>query len=324
MQLDVLAAAREWLADGETLALATVVETWGSSPVPVGGRMVIAGEDRFIGSVSGGCVEADVIAEAPGVKATGIPRLVRFGVSDDRAWRAGLPCGGQIEILIERLTPDDDRPLVERLLAARAAREPIGFRTHLADGRHIVIETDGVAAPIAALRAPVWRESGDVIAHSIVPAPRIVVVGATHIGQHLAEIARIAGYAVILVDPRAAFASAERWAGFERIVAWPEEALARLSLDVTTAVVALSHRADIDDEALQAALAAPCAYVGALGSNRNHARRVERLRSKGVSQQAIARIRAPVGLDIGARTPAEIALSVMAEIVLALNGRRRA
>lgn len=319
MTLDVLATARSWLAAGEAISLATVVETWGSSPVPAGGQMIVATDERFLGSVSGGCVEADVIVAAADVMRAGAPVLLRFGVADETAWRAGLPCGGNIAVLIERLSPESDLPLLDRLLEARRMRIPLAKRTRLADGAHDLI------APPTSLDAgtPLVREIEGAIVHVLRPPPRIVVVGATHIAQHLAALASHTGYAIVVVDPRAAFASDARWIELAPIVAWPAAALADIGLDASTAVVTLSHSADIDDEALLAALHSPAIYIGALGSSRNHARRVARLAAKGASPEAIARIHAPIGLDIGARTPAEIALSVLAEITLAFNGPRR-
>ncbi|MEW5964114.1 MAG: XdhC family protein [Pseudomonadota bacterium] len=319
MMHDALENARDWLATGESVALATVVGTWGSSPVPAGGQMAIATDERFSGSVSGGCVEADVIVAAAEVRASGLPRLLSFGVADETAWRAGLPCGGNIEILLERLAPGPDLPLLDRLLEARQARVPLAIRTSLADGAHTVL----VATPALAAGAPLVREGKDSIVHVVRPPPRIVVVGATHIAQHLAVLAAITGYEIVVVDPRPAFASDARWSGRTPVVDWPASALAAIGLDVSTAVVALSHAADIDDEALLAALASPAIYVGALGSTRNHARRSVRLAANGCPPEAIARIHAPIGLDIGARTPAEIALAILAEITLAFNGPRQ-
>lgn len=319
MTHDALENARDWLAAGESVALATVVGTWGSSPVPAGGQMAIATDERFSGSVSGGCVEADVIVAAAEVQASGLPRLLSFGVADETAWRAGLPCGGNIEILLERLAPGPDLPLLDRLLESRRARMPLAIRTSLADGAHTVL------SPTAALAAgaPLVREGKDSIVHVVRPPPRIVVVGATHIAQHLAALAAITGYEVVVVDPRPAFASNARWSGRTPVVDWPASALAAIGLDVSTAVVALSHAADIDDEALLAALESPAIYVGALGSTRNHTRRSIRLAANGCPAEAIARIHAPIGLDIGARTPAEIALAILAEITLAFNGPRQ-
>lgn len=329
MTLDVLETARDWLAAGESVALASVVETWGSSPVPVGGWMVIASETRFHGSVSGGCVEADVIAEAADIIASGIPKLLRFGVTDETAWRAGLPCGGSIAILLQRIAPEDGLALLDSVLAARHERRPIAIRTRLEDGRLEVVPADsksdlaGREVALGTLAPSRASASGGVIVQAVLPEPRVVVVGATHIAQHLVAIAGLAGYQTHVIDPRQSFASPTRWTGSDPATAWPGEGLAAIGLDPLTAVVALSHVAQIDDEALEAALDSQASYIGALGSARNHARRVERLKQKGFVDEDIARIHAPVGLDIGARTPPEIALAIMAEIVLAFRGPRR-
>lgn len=322
MTRDAIDNARDWLATGDSVALATVVGTWGSSPVPAGGQMAIATDERFSGSVSGGCVEADVIVAAAEVRASGVPQLLRFGVTDETAWRVGLPCGGTIEVLVERLLPASDLPLLDRLLEARRARTPLAIRSRLDDGTRTIL-SPAASRAIGAPGAPVVREGEGAIVHIVRPPPRIVVVGATHIAQHLAALAAITGYEVTVVDPRPAFASDARWSGHSPVVDWPASALAAIGLDASTAVVALSHAANIDDEAILAAVASPAVYVGALGSTRNHARRSARLAAKGAMPDAIARIHAPIGLDIGARTPAEIALAILAEITLAFNGPRR-
>jgi xanthine dehydrogenase accessory factor len=313
---------------GRAAALATVTRTWGSSPVPVGGRMLVDADGAFIGSVSGGCVEGDVIAAAGEVIETGKPQLLEFGVEHETAWRSGLPCGGQIQIVLERFAGAGDRDLARDVAEAQRQRRPIVLASAFAGGdRRIYAPADDLPDDVAQRferrdSAAAMIEGRDVFLGLVAPAARTVIVGATHIGQILTTYLAIAGYEVVVVDPRTAYATQARFAGTRLLTSWPKEGLTALGLDAFTALVALSHTAAIDDEALASALVSPCFYVGALGSTRNHAKRCERLRTAGFTQEQIARINAPVGLEIGARTPEEIALSIAAEIVGAFRGRK--
>jgi xanthine dehydrogenase accessory factor len=319
-------AARRWLDEYNRVALATVVASWGSAPVPVGGQLAVASGERFQGSVSGGCVEVEVITEAADVLAQGRPRLLEFGVADDTAWRAGLPCGGTIKVLLEPLERERDAAILDRILEARRARQPLVLVTNIATGTRQVLE-EGSAIPrevagcLASGRSRlIETPEGDHFVHALVPAIRIIIAGATHVGQVLAGLAHRVGYDVIVVDPRAAFATQQRFDETPTVIAWPEGSLATLGLDARTAVVALTHAAHIDDEALATALRSPCLYIGALGSKRTQAGRIERLRAKGFSEADLARIHAPVGLSIGAEGPAEIAVSILAEIIKVAHG----
>ncbi|MDX2155677.1 MAG: XdhC family protein [Hyphomicrobiaceae bacterium] len=327
----VLEAAREWLDKDGAVAMATVVDTWGSAPVPIGGQMAVAKDGRFQGSVSGGCIEGDVIAEAEEIMATGKPRLLEFGVADETAWRAGLPCGGKVKVYVERIEAEGGgAELVAKAVEAQQQRHGLVIETRLADGAKKVFarEDKGVPDDIAQRFSTAKSQlketpDGDVFLHALVPPARIVVVGASHIGQVLAEISKLAGYEVQVVDPRSAFAAPERFPGITIHAEWPQDVLPRIGLDPYTAVVALAHVGHIDDEALKLALKSDCLYVGALGSSRNHAKRRERLLAAGITEEELARIRAPIGIDIGAQTPAEIAVSVMAEIIRAVRGPKR-
>ena len=323
---DPLQAALAWLADDGSAALATVVSTWGSAPVPAGGQMAVARDGRFAGSVSGGCIEADVISEAQDVIAKGRAKVLDFGVSDDIAWRTGLACGGKLSVYIEPLTRERDTADLETILQARAARAPLVVSTRLADGQRSFVTPSGNTSPDVtrcfASGESVLSGEGNarVFFQALMPIVHLVIAGATETGQVLGAVAQRLGWKITIVDPREAFASEDRFAGFDTNVAWPGEALAGLALDARTAVVALTHAGHIDDEALAAALASPCFYVGALGSRKTHAARVERLKAAGLSADAIARIRAPVGLDIKAKTPGEIAVSIAAEIIATQRG----
>jgi xanthine dehydrogenase accessory factor len=326
---DTLSAAYDWLRRDGRVAMATIIDTWGSSPVPVGGQMAIAADGQFQGSVSGGCVEGEVITEALEVIEAGGQRVLAYGVADDTAWQVGLPCGGQIKILVERTSGADGLAFMERALAARKARSGIIVRTRLADGRREVFDRSSLVIDEALARRFFTARSsleagpdGDVFIHALVPPPRVLIIGATHIAQILAELTRLSGYEAVVVDPRTAFAAEARFPGTTLVTEWPEDALPKLGLDPYTAVAALAHVGHIDDQALKLAVKSECAYIGALGSKRNHAKRTERLLAAGISGDEIARIKCPIGLDIGASTPPEIAVSVMAEIVKALRGEK--
>lgn len=317
--------ARRWIAEHGRAALATVVSTWGSAPVPAGGHLVIGPDDRFEGSVSGGCVEADVLAEAVDIMASGKPKLLEYGISDDTAWRVGLPCGGTIKVLVEPLTRAD-LAHVDAIIDAREQRRSIVRVTRVADGeRSLYREGDALSGDIAkALTSGIVGliETPDGVAavQPIVPPLRVIIVGATHIGQVFADMARLTGYGVTVVDPRAAFASEERFGASAIVADWPQASFDRIGLDARTAVVALTHASHIDDEAIAAALRAPCIYIGALGSRATNAKRIDRLKALGFGDDDLQRIHAPIGLNIGAKGPAEIAVSILAEIVKVSRG----
>jgi xanthine dehydrogenase accessory factor len=330
-EVNVLTAARNWLARDGRVALATVVDTWGSAPVPVGGQMAVAADGNFQGSVSGGCIEGEIIMEAEDILASGQPKRLTFGVADETAWRAGLPCGGKVQVFVERIeAKEGGTDLLDRAVAAGESRRGLVVRTHLADGRKEEFERSDANLPQDIAERFRTAKSqlqetpdGDVFLHALVPPARILVIGATHIGQVLTQIARLASYEVIVIDPRTAFASADRFPDVKLLTEWPQDVLPKVGLDPYTAVVALAHVGHIDDEALKLAVQSDCLYIGALGSSRNHAKRVERLKAAGITDAQIARIKAPIGVDIGAQTPAEVALAVMAEIVLAVRGVKR-
>ncbi len=326
---DVLQAARDWIGRDGRVALATVVGTWGSAPVPVGGQMVMASDGRFEGSVSGGCVEGEIIAEAEQVLADGKPKTFTFGVADDTAWKVGLPCGGEIKVLVERLDATDGLQLVERSIKARSSRRGILVKTRLDDGRREFYERGEETADALVRQQLETGESklvetpdGEAFLHVLAPPVRVLIIGATHIGQILAQLVKLAGHEPIVIDPRTAFAAEARFPDIRLDTEWPQDSIPRIGLDPYTAVAALAHVGHIDDEALKLALRSNCFYVGALGSRRTHAKRIERLTDAGFSDAELARIRCPIGINIGAQSPQEIAISIMAEVVLALRGPR--
>lgn len=301
--LATLAAALDWHHAGAGVAVATVISTWGSAPRRVGSHLAVRADGVFAGSVSGGCVEADVILAAQDmiVAASG-HALLEFGVADDVAWRAGLACGGRIAILVQRLADDGLPPaLVQRVLTATAAGEGVSLSSDPATGQ--AVEAD--AGPFV---------------RAYPPPRRLFIIGAVHIAQALVPLASALGISPTVIDPRGLFANAERFAGLVLDRRWPDEALADLKPNAASALVALTHDPRIDDVALACALRSPAFYIAALGSRKNHAARLERLAAQGFGPTDLARVHGPAGLAIGAAGPAEIALSIAAELTAAWRG----
>lgn len=308
--------ALAWHQAGRSAVLATVVETWGSAPRQAGSQLVVAGDGQMMGSVSGGCVEGAVVAEAEAALADGKARLLTFGVSDDTAFAVGLACGGTIRVLVEPVGSVLPIDVLQSLVAARAAKRPVALVTDLASFAHRITDGPEVAARLRSDKSGV--DDGQLVGvHN--PPLRLIVVGAVHIAQSLLPLARACGYDPVLIDPRGAFGSAERFPGEVISEDWPDDALAALGPDARTAIVTLTHDPKLDDPAIRFALRSKAFYLGCLGSTRTHAKRVERLVAEGFSDAEITRIHAPVGLDIGAKTPAEIAVSILAQITHVLR-----
>jgi xanthine dehydrogenase accessory factor len=324
----IIPTALNWLGQGRRVALATVIETWGSSPQPVGCKLLIDSCGNFLGSVSGGCVEAEIVSEAADAIAEGKVRTVSYGIEDGTAWQVGLACGGSIRILIEPLHAPDS---LRELIADLDSRRPAALLTELATGaRKLVHDAADLSPDLAEALADAFRRdksrlvearSGETFIDVFNPPLRLIVIGAVHITQSLLPLAEGLGYDVTIVDPRGAFATSERFGEAKLCREWPDEALPKLGIDGRTALVALTHDPKLDDPALFEALRSDALYVGALGSKRTHAKRIERLLAAGLPAEAIERIHAPIGLDIGAEGPAEIALSIIAEIVEARRGK---
>ncbi len=333
----VLDTAPRWLGEGRKLALATVIETWGSAPQPRGSQLLIDDDGNFLGSVSGGCVEGAVVTEAAAVIETGTPKEIEYGVSDEMAWEVGLACGGAIRIWVEPLGAADKgskgltAALLDDLNKARGARSAIALATALdGSGEELIepsqIEALGALGPdlkdAFAADAPrvVERDGARTFLNVFNPPLRMVMIGAVHISQYLAPMAEIAGFDVTIIDPRGAFASSLRFPEENVIAQWPDEVLPAMALDARSALVLLTHDPKIDDAALEVALKTDCLYIGALGSKKTHGRRIERLNAAGFGTGEIARIHGPIGLDIGARGPAEIAVSILAEVTAVVRG----
>lgn len=311
--------ALNWYRSGKGAALATVVQTWGSAPRRVGSQLVIAADGRIEGSVSGGCVEGAVIVEALEAIEEGEARLLEFGVSDEDAFAVGLACGGTIRVLVEPVGKVLPEALLAELVKTRAAREPIAYEVNVETGKR-ALRRNAYAERLRMDRSG-FEEDGQTFVAVHNPPLRLIVVGAVHIAQALVPMARIAGYDPVVVDPREAFASNARFPGENILTDWPDEALARIGLDTRTAVVLLTHDPKLDDPALQAALQAGVFYIGALGSTRTHAKRVERMTEAGFTPDQIARVHGPVGLDIGAAGPSEIAVAILAQMTAVLRGK---
>lgn len=318
--------ALRWHRAGKGAALATVVETWGSAPRQVGAQLVIGGDGRHEGSVSGGCVEGAVIIEALEALESGAHRLLAYGVSNEDAFAVGLACGGTIRVLVEPVGRALPEALLAELVAARQSRKALAYEVNLASGARRLLHTEatrdvsGGYPERMRLDRSGFEPDGVTFVAVHNPPLRLIVVGAVHIAQALVAMARIAGYDPVLIDPRDGFGSRARFPGETILHDWPDEAVASLELDARTALVLLSHDPKLDDPALIAALGGACFYIGALGSRRTHARRVERLQDAGFAADQIGRIHGPVGLDIGATGPAEIALSILAEMTAVLRG----
>jgi xanthine dehydrogenase accessory factor len=332
---EILPDIRRWKARGERYALATVIATRRSAPRPVGSKLAVSEKGEMAGSVSGGCVETEVYGCAREVLDGARPRLLTYGISDDLALSVGLPCGGEIDVFVE----EADEPLTARVAEAVEREEPAVLFT--------VVDGEPIGAQLLVLESGerVGNAPGELAAHTeqllrggrnrtvelegrllfaevIGPPPRLLVFGAVDTAEALCRAAKSIGWRTIVSDARGKFATAERLPSADEIVvAWPDETLARISPDRATAVVVLTHDDRFDVPALVGALATEAFYVGALGSRRNQARRRELLLDAGVDEESLARISGPCGLDIGANTPAETALSILGEILAVRAGR---
>ena len=328
-----------WQAQGEQVAVATVIRVAGSAPRPVGARMVVSSAGRMAGSVSGGCVETTVYGEMMDLLAGGPPRVLRFGITDDMIWDVGLACGGTIDVLVQTLEP----ALVAAFKLAVERGQAVGLATIVkgsaAVGETALVGTAGwILGPddphiVTAMqqRLAERQEVGivqaiddqtEVFFEPFLPPPALYIMGAVHVAIPLTRLAKELGFRVVVIDPRSKFANRERFLQADEIlVEWPDEALAHLPVDGATYIVLLTHDPKIDEPALAAALKTGAAYIGAIGSRKTHADRFERMAKWGVTAEDLRRVCAPVGLDLGGCTPEETALSIIAEVVAVKNGR---
>jgi len=319
---EILPELQRWRARGDRIALARVVATRRSAPRPVGSKLIVSETGELAGSVSGGCVESEVVEAAREVLAGGDPQLLTFGISDDLALSVGLPCGGEIDVWVDEPEP---RLLDELADIARNERRAVVF-VDLDDGSQRLVPDgdDDVADELirSGHSRVVELHGRRVFADVFGPPPRLFVYGAVDTADALCAAANAIGWRTIVADARARFATKERLPNADEIVvAWPEEALAHVAPDHTTAIVVLTHDDKFDLPLLTGALATEAYYIGALGSRRNQERRRERLLEAGVDEAELERISGPAGLDIGAHTPAETAVSMLAEIMAVRAGR---
>ena len=338
---DILPDLDNWSADdGQSIALATVIQTWGSSPRRAGAKMAITPDGKITGSVSGGCVEGAVFETGVDVLKTGTPQLLHFGVADETAWEVGLACGGSIDIFVKRLDQEFFKSLRSMLVEERTAVVLTVVRaSNDLLGRELLIKEDGnvigsinedldqQAVSLAketllqgSSRRATLNEDVEVFIEVILPPPTLIAVGGVHITIALMSLAKTLGYRTIVVDPRSAFGSEERFPHVDQLIrSWPEEAFQEIPLTRSTAIAMLTHDPKLDDPALKIALPSPAFYVGALGSKTTQAKRRKRLLEEGVTEAQLDRLHGPIGLKIGAGTPEEIAMSIMAEIIAARN-----
>lgn len=320
-----IVTAVNWMTAGRKVALATVVSTWGSSPRPVGSQLVVDEDGHFEGSVSGGCIESTIITEAQYLIGKEKHLLVAMGISNDQAWDAGLACGGIIEIFIEVVEMSD--PVYRQILLSNEDQHNFCILLDLDSGKKSLIRSsDSLANMQTDLKIAVRRaiSTGDSLSYKFddkrffiqgfAPKPQLIIIGAVHISQPLASIAGYLGYKTMIVDPRKAFANNIRFPGVDLVLEWPDKAFKQIRLHSNTAVAALSHLLRLDDAALCHALRSDVFYIGALGSKKTHAARIERLEKMGFTKYDLDRVHGPIGIKIGSVTPHEIALSIMAEI----------
>lgn len=336
--LDILETINQWIQDKQQIALATVVKTWGSAPRREGSKLGITSKLAMTGSVSGGCVEGAVVEEAIAGLKDGKARLLKFGVADDTAWEVGLTCGGSIEVFVEPLNLSWWEIACERTLHDQYAKTVtileganIGEKVMFDAEGKVLFSTEGLSPELIdnmRLTAESMKQSGTammneqrVMVDVIASRPHLILIGGVHVSIPLQTMAHLLGFRVSIIDPRSAFASEERFPDVSAILhTYPDKALPQLGLDPNTYVAVLTHDPKIDDKALITALPSTVPYIGVLSSGKTHEKRVKRLKEAGISDDLIARIHTPVGIDIGASTPEEIAISILAEIVAVRNG----
>lgn len=339
--LDIIPVIDSWIADKRPFALATVIRTWRSAPRMAGSSMGITENIDIVGSVSGGCIEGDVIRTAKKVLDSGLPTRVQYGVSNDDAWSVGLSCGGQVEVYIEPFMAFGEEKEQATWLALRQAiqdNKGCVLVTNLAasGSRSSLVYSDGTieGAPIpenllVQVQQAYQQHKNQIITHedtdyfiNVFPAKdRLLMIGAAHLTVDLVQLAHVFDFETTVIDPRGIFSSKMKFTEAPHAIyeKWPAEVLEDITLDADTYAVVLSHDPKIDDQALHILLKSNVAYIGALGSRRTHAKRVKRLEEAGFSESEISRIHGPVGVDINARRPREIALSILGELVKVKN-----
>ena len=309
VDIEVLRSAEAWRKAGHRVTFGTIVRTWGSAPRPVGALVVIRGDGQVVGSVSGGCVEDDLIDKVrAGNVAKDKPQLITYGVTNEEATRWGLPCGGTLELVMEPVT---EKSAFGELLDTISKQQLVSRRLEMDTGR--VSMTSGT-----------WQDvlvfDGKVLTTVHGPRWRLVLIGAGQLTRYLAEMARMLDYHVMVIDPREEYSAGWDLASVPLDRGMPDDVIAAANLDGHSAVVALTHDPKIDDLALMEALKSPAFYVGAIGSKKNNDTRRVRLKEFDLSEGEIARLHGPVGLYIGSKTPPEIAVAILAEMTAVRHG----
>jgi xanthine dehydrogenase accessory factor len=341
---EILSDLDNWRSDNKQIALATVIQTWGSSPRRAGAKMALTPDGKITGSVSGGCVEGAVYETGVEVLKSNRPQLLHFGVADETAWEVGLACGGSIDIFVKPL----DTEFFKALRSVLVEEQPSVLITVVRGpdellGREILVRDDGYvtgalnnqfdkqALDLARetlaqgkSRRVMLNEEVEIFMEVILPPPTLIAVGGVHITIALMALAKTLGYRTVVIDPRSAFGNEERFPNVDQLIPlWPDEAFQQIPITRSTAVAMLTHDPKLDDPALKIALPSPAFYVGALGSNTTQAKRRQRLLDQGLPESQLNRLHGPIGLEIGAGTPQEIAMSIMAEIVAAWNNAEK-
>lgn len=326
---ELLPDLENWLNAGERVALATVISTWGSAPRPAGSAMAISEQGGIVGSVSGGCVEGAVIQAAQEVLKSQRPQRLHFGVADETAWNVGLACGGKIDIFVQPIQEKIIQPLLLRLKADKSSilntvilgpEKTLGSQQLTDQKGEVLASSNGPIEFIEVGNQPriISAKDIEVFLNPLPASPTLVMIGGVHIAIALAEIAHTLDFRTVIVDPRRAFGNAERFRDVDELIqAWPQPAFQQHPLNSSSAVASLSHDPKIDDPALIAALNSDAFYVGALGSKKTQEKRRLRLLQAGLSAETLAKLHAPIGVEIGAETPEEIALAIMAQVVAA-------
>jgi xanthine dehydrogenase accessory factor len=309
IDLEVLKTCAGWIAGGQRCQLVTVVKTWGSSPRPIGATLAIRADGQVVGSVSGGCIEDDLIEQVRlhGIERT-LPEIVSYGISADEAHRFGLPCGGTIELAIEPLSADS---AIAELLDRLDRHELVARRLDLRTG---AVTLSGAQA------GAVQHVEGEILCTIHGPRWRLFIIGAGHLSRFVAQVATAMDYHVTVCDPREEYRSGWNVPGVALVHMMPDDLVLEACLDRRSAVLALTHDPKLDDLALMEALKSEAFYVGAIGSRLNNAKRRERLKEFDLNDEQLARLHGPVGLYIGSKTPAEIAISILAEMTAVRNG----
>ena len=315
---NLLQVAIQWHERGIGAVIATVVETWGSAPRRVGSQLIVSGDGNMEGSVSGGCVEGAVVLEALESLKDGKTKMLEYGVSDDDAFAVGLACGGKIRVLVEPVGKQMPQELLQELGFAISRDQSVIYEVNIKTMQRRLVYSEYEDR----IRKDRSGFEDDQITFLNVYSPKIKmdIVGAVHIAQALVPIAKIAGFSPRIIDPRESFANHERFGGIEISNDFPDLALTKTKPNYRTAVVLLSHDPKLDDPALHIALQSEAFYIGALGSKKTHHKRKERLKNYGFKEKQIERIYGPIGLNIGASSPEEIAISILSEVIATLRG----